>query len=180
MITDRERYEEDAGEKDLTGPQHWSATPHHSCRISEQNSCPWSAAWAITGWFTPYTAPDTGQREPDTSKPDAGGPETMMYKMSPRLTTGSCTQGIGSRQVSTFWELFWDVKSLQRLNNQLKTVTQSLGLCLGSQTSAGVVPFNLWATVLFIGLGLSDQIFKVICVCASLSSVCKREEMQAM
>lgn len=67
----------------------------------------------------------------------------------------------------------------QGLNKQTKALTQGSGLCSGSQTSAGAVPFNLWATVLFIGLELSDQIFKVICVCALLSSVCKRAEMQA-
>lgn len=67
--------------------------------------------------------------------------------------------------------------SPEGLNRHHKALTQDLGLCLGSQISAGVVPFNLQATVFSLGLDLSNQIWKVICVCASLSSVCKRAEM---
>lgn len=63
--------------------------------------------------------------------------------------------------------------SPQGLNRHPKALTQGLG----SQILAGVVPFNLQATVFSIGLDLSNQILKVICVCASLSSECKRAEM---
>lgn len=43
----------------------------------------------------------------------------------------------------TFWNLWRMPNPPQGLNKPPKALTQGLGLCLGSQTSAGVVPFNL-------------------------------------
>lgn len=109
MITDREGYEEDVRKRVLTATLN-TDMQHLIPHAEFQNKR------AVFGQLlepsqdglhlTQCQIQSRGSQTPPQPEDQAGGSETMMYKMSPRLTPGSCVQGISNRQVSASWNLF--------------------------------------------------------------------------